>query len=149
MPQGYWFLCMPVVLCCQRLQFLCVQSVASMAQEWPAAQRARRRLCSEADAPAGHDAFTSPTKGHAPCWRQETFTSAGLTALRDFLKSKVQVSGQNLRNAWGCMVGSSHLVSVFMDTGSGNSCALVMNLKGWWLPVLSQESQGSRETPAG
>lgn len=74
-------------------EFPCVQSVASMAQERPAAQRARARLCSEADALAERDAFTSPTQGQRPCWPQETSASAGLTVLRDFLKRKGQVSG--------------------------------------------------------
>lgn len=75
-------------------EFLCVRSVASMAQERPAAaQRGRRRLCSEADALARHDTFTSPTLGRGPYWPQETSASAGMTVLRDFLERKVQVSG--------------------------------------------------------
>lgn len=74
-------------------EFLCVRSVASMAQEQPAAQRGRRRLCSEADALARQDTFASPTIGQGPYWPQETSASAGLTVLRDFLERKVQVSG--------------------------------------------------------
>lgn len=75
-------------------EFLCVRSVASMAQERPtAAQRCRRRLCSEADVLARHETFTSPTIGRGPHWPQETSASAGMTVLRDFLERKVQVSG--------------------------------------------------------
>lgn len=79
-------------------EFLCVQSVSSvcvssMAQERPAAQRARVRLRSEADALAGHDAFIFPTRGQRPCWPQETSASIGLTVLGDFFKRKGQVSG--------------------------------------------------------
>lgn len=73
--------------------FLGVQSVASMAQERPAAQRGRRRLCSEADALARQDTFTFPPIGRGPYWPQETSASAGMTVLRDFLGRKVQVSG--------------------------------------------------------
>lgn len=74
-------------------EFLCVRSAASMAQERPAAQRGRRRLCSEADVLARQDTFSSPTIGQGPYWSQETLASAGLTVLRDFLERKVQVSG--------------------------------------------------------
>lgn len=69
------------------------RSVGSMAQERPAAQRGRPRLCSEADALTRLETFTSPTVGRGPYWPQETSASAGLTVLRDFLERKVQVSG--------------------------------------------------------